>query len=76
MDLAGGPVNFQLAHQWATNALEMTKSEMDKAEIRARLEVYKQNKPYREELMKPSIQEWLNQEPRPTPSSPRTQPSD
>ena len=49
--------DFEKAKEWETKAIEMAKADKsvaakDKADAAARLELYKQNKPYREELKK------------------------
>ena len=49
--------DFEKAKDWAAKAVELTKtdkaaSDEDRSEARSRLELYKQGKPYREELKK------------------------
>jgi tetratricopeptide (TPR) repeat protein len=41
--------DFKLAREWAAKALDMAKKEKDKADVRARLKLYQQDKPFRDE---------------------------
>jgi len=41
--------DFAKAREWAEKAIAMARDDKDKQELRARLELFKQNKPYREE---------------------------
>jgi hypothetical protein len=44
--------DFEKAKEWQAKAVEMTPDEKNKQDGRARLELYKQGKPYREEPKK------------------------
>jgi hypothetical protein len=44
--------NFEKAKEWETKAIEMAPDEKSKQEVRSRLALYKQGKPYHEELKK------------------------
>lgn len=46
--------DFKLAREWAAKALEMAKTDKDKADVRNHLKFFEQGKPFREELLKAS----------------------
>ncbi len=44
--------DFEKAKEWEAKAIELATAEKDKQRLRGRLELYKQGKPYHEELKK------------------------